>query len=237
MVRSLYFVAMLSSVLVADAALGVGWRKCHRPTTCRGCPPTVYCCPLPCKTYSTNYCLQRIYLDYPGPFDLYECLTHPDGCDPSSSYEELYYGPINAPLVQTCGSAARPCEQESTCGLRPGGCGVPGHRKTLRTRAEARQMLASGNAAASPARFYKIPMNVTQPIDYAYVAIVRIPPSGSIVTERFIGVEMEPHGESLSTATFGTPIPRNGAQFEIDYVVSNGDSRKAYIWRKDDIVP
>jgi hypothetical protein len=235
MARFLCLTIMLSSLLVADTALGAGWRKCRRPTTCQACPRPVYCCPLPSKTDSPSYCLQRVYQEYPGPYDLYECLTFPDGCGSlATSYEEYYFGPINSALAQTCVSTDKPCEVENFCRLLPWGCGVPGHGMTLSTRAQAAQVLAFGNPAAGPPSFYRIQIGT----DFVYVAIVRIPPSGPVVTERFIGMEMEPHIEPISPATFGTPIPRNGAQFEIDYVDGNtGDSRKAKIWLKNDVSP
>src|SRR4051812_25157442 len=50
-----------------------------------------------CKRCQTKgipcYCLSRKYLDYPGPYDLWECTTFPNGCDtPATAEDDLYYG-------------------------------------------------------------------------------------------------------------------------------------------------
>src|SRR5262249_22164464 len=47
-------------------------------------------------------CLQELWVDYPGPYDLYFSLDHLDSCD-GEGEEGLWYGiPSNSALPQIC---------------------------------------------------------------------------------------------------------------------------------------
>lgn len=233
MVRSVCFVVGLLSVLVADPAFAARWRKCKRWAEWSACPQPTKCSPSPCAPYSEAYCLQRKYLDYPGPMDLYECLTSPSGCNVlGDEYEELYYGAIHSPLVQKCSGGN--CEFESKCRLDMWGDGIPGHEMTLRTQSEAWRMVAAGLAGAGydPAtitpRYFKIAISPTEEV---WVIAVTIPPTPKNPTEAYIGLEMEAQSGPTTTPTHGPVMLGNGAQFQIDYS-ENGPPRRLYVWRK-----
>src|SRR5215204_3335841 len=75
---------------------------------------------LPCS------CLQELWVDYPGPYDLYIALNHVTSCNEVAE-EVLWYGwPSNATLPQYCGTNV--CEDYEGGRLA---AAFPGHGQEL----------------------------------------------------------------------------------------------------------
>lgn len=191
------------------------------------------------------YCLTRKYLDYPGPYDLWECTTFPDGCDtPETAEDDLYYGfpTPGTMLPEHCGTEpCGTCEGEGGYAKQLNAFGdgkLPGHERVLRSKAEAWKAMEDGLSAAGfntstlEHEFYKIPYNPR--IGRAvFVIVAKIPPSGSVAENRYLGLEIEPHSETLDTVSFSSaPVPGIGRQFTIKYRAHNND-RTARVWLRD----
>ncbi len=73
-------------------------------------------------------CIQELFADYPGPFDLYISLDHLTSCDDEGE-ENLWYGaPSNSTRPQVC--ADNDCEDYEEDGGREAAT-FPGHRQQL----------------------------------------------------------------------------------------------------------
>ena len=193
------------------------------------------------------HCIQELWLDFAGPFDVYVCLTHIDNC--SDGVEEMWWGyPDEGTPPQQCTLAN--CEQYEG-GFR-GEVGFPGHDLSLSgieawALIEKHLLLAKRKNPSlswneSQLRCHQIPNNriptalgiAGDIIVMAVPITVEDPDSPLNKKKYYFCLQVDsPEGIGLTPADMGVGKMRDGAgrQFAIDYVVADQD-RKGLVWLK-----
>jgi hypothetical protein len=190
------------------------------------------------SSYAPYFCLQRLWLDYPGDNDLYESASFYNGCDQPPT-EELWYGaPVSGnDLPQDC-DLCEPGDYRTTHGGP-----LPPHKLKL-NKACACKIIAAGLEAAGTSTsgikfdFHMIPKDkVPQEVGRdVYIITVQLPPAGSIIEPRYLCLEtrqLPTHQLTSEATTFNTVEHRAiaGSQLWIDYTVGT-DHRKGFVWLK-----
>jgi hypothetical protein len=180
------------------------------------------------------HCLQQKWINYPGPFDMYICLTFYEDCY-ETGVEELWYGAASTGLPQICNR----CEQEEPYGRAA--TAFPGHEWNLGHH-NAWDVVGTGletagiNTASMNPEFHKIPQDATRSLAIGrdlYVMAVPIEVSGKLGAVRYLCVETDSiPEEQVSEATFThAKAAGTGAQFAVEYTV-DGQTRKGFVWLK-----
>ena len=190
-------------------------------------------------------CLQEIWVDYPGPDDLYIALTKQLDCSQVGE-EELWFGqPTNSVLPQICDEDE--CEDYQGDDQRIAQT-FPGHGQELvgvkaweiyRVGLEAAVRKMPGLEYGAPT-FHKIPQknipaNVTAAGDMFVMAIPMIVHAkGSRIDGKtyYLCIQIDSaEGAPLTAATFEDGKSGAGRQMQIKYR-ANGDVRKGLVWLK-----
>jgi hypothetical protein len=189
-------------------------------------------------------CLQELWVDYPGPNDLYITLDKITDCSDEPE-EDLWYGtPYNSTLPQVCEDGnCQPYEGE---GERFGA--VPGHGQTLvgikawemfRVGIEAAMRRSPGLEFGEPS-YHSIARNSLPPgvpgkADMLVMAIpMTVHAKGSPIDGRtyYFCVQIDSaEGLSLTNATFEKGKVGRGSQMRIKYRVK-GEERNGLVWLK-----
>src|SRR3972149_1354638 len=128
MLRKTYLLMFVLLFIGSDPAVARHGRFSFRHRRC------VSACCSPCERRIDFYCLQDLYLDYPGDDDVYLCITNEGDCPNPDAYEDLWYGnPVNpAPgpppdpdPPQVCDGTSNNCEYGSA--VARCACPPPGH--------------------------------------------------------------------------------------------------------------
>lgn len=191
---------------------------------------------LPCA------CIQQLWVDYPGPYDLYFVLVYVENCEEPGE-EDLWYGePSNAERPQVC--------EENTCEnfdvKRTGVGGLPGHGHAL-TGADAWKTVQQGLQAAkkkTPKLEYgvpqyhkipqeKLPEGLEMTEDLCILAVpITVHVAGSSADGRvyYLCFQLDSIGDAKFTeATFGDAKLGSGEQLHVPYQVE-GKSRTGLVW-------
>lgn len=188
-------------------------------------------------------CLQELWVDYPGPFDLYITLNKLIDCNDDE--EGLWYGtPYNSSLPQICEDGnCQPYEDDDE---RFGA--MPGHGQAL-VGIKAWEMFRVGIEAAarkSPGLEFgepsyhsiarnNLPTNVPGSGDLLVMAIpMTVHAKGSRIDGKtyYFCVQMDSaQGLALTNATFEKGKAGAGSQFHIKYRVK-GEERHGLVWLK-----
>lgn len=189
-------------------------------------------------------CLQELWVDYPGPYDLYFSLNHITSCS-DEGQEGLWYGaPTNFSFPQDC--------EENQCEEYQGpenrlAASFPGHGQELvgtkawdvfRTGLESAARKMPGLEFGAPS-YYVIP-HKSLPVQLKAtrdIVVMAIPVSVHIKESRFDGrnyylcVQISSaEGVQLSQATFEGTRTGRGRQFRIKIRPQNGDARLGLVW-------
>jgi hypothetical protein len=195
---------------------------------------------LPCS------CLQELWVDNPGPYDLYIALNHVTSCN-EQPQEVLWYGwPSNSTLPQQCGYTA--CEEYQ----EPNGPSVasfPGHGQELvglkawevvRVGLESAIRKSPGLEFGTPSYHIipgkSLPEKLKATRD---MVVMAIPMSVHVKTSRFDGnkyylcVQVEStNGLPISKATFEDVKLGTGSQLLVKFRTRTGEVRKGLVWLK-----
>jgi hypothetical protein len=183
-----------------------------------------------------RYCLQRLWLDYPGCADIYECLTFNYDCLYEVPSEGLWYG------CPTEGNELpEDCDYSCESGGWGGGKGYPPpHGWALNTKQKAWDKLNAGLTAAGiivnqgDAQYYMIPQSQSGVGRPVWVIAVKVPTGSSprISGDRYLCIETDPLSRADS-ATFPNKAKQvgPGAQLTIDYQVGS-ETRTAFVYLK-----
>ena len=191
-------------------------------------------------------CLQELWVDYPGPYDLYFSLNHIDSCNDIGD-EGLWYGsPTNMTLPQHCSEDE--CEEYQGPENRSAGF-FPGHGHEL-VGAKAWDVFRTGLESAArkmpglefgPPSYYVIPRKIlpTKLKATRDLVVMAIPVSVHIKGSKFDGknyylcLEMSSaEGVQLSPASFESARSGRGHQFQTKIRPKNGDARLGLVWLK-----
>jgi len=191
-------------------------------------------------------CLQELWIDYPGPYDLYIALNHVTSCHDEAE-EVLWYGwPSNSTLPQQCGANA--CEEYEG----PEGRALavfPGHGQELvgvkawdvfRVGLESAVRKSPGLEFGTPL-YHIIPrknlpakLNTTRDM-----VVMAIPMDVHIKGIRFDGntyylcIQIDSADEvPISKATFEDAKPGRGSQLQVKFRTKTGEVRKGLVWLK-----
>ncbi len=191
-------------------------------------------------------CLQELWVDYPGPYDLYFSLNHYSNCYDTPD-EGLWYGwPNNYTLPQSC--ADDECEEYEETPNRSAAL-FPGHGQNL-VGTKAWEIFRTGLDSAvrkmpglefGPPAYHVIPqkslpakLNATQDM-----VVMAIPINVHVKGSRFDGknyylcVQMDTaDGLQITKATFEDAKPGLGSQFQVKIRTQNGEVRKGLVWLK-----
>jgi hypothetical protein len=190
-------------------------------------------------------CLQEIWVDYPGPYDLYIALSKEYDCSEVGE-EGLWYGsPSNLTLPQICDNDE--CEDYQGDDRRSAQF-FPGHGQelagvkaweTFRVGLEAAVRKMPGLEYGMPA-FHKIPQknvpaNVSAAGDMLVMAIpMTVHAKGSRIDGKtyYLCIQIDSaEGVPLTPATFDDGRSSIGSQMQTKYRV-NGNVRKGLVWLK-----
>ncbi len=191
-------------------------------------------------------CLQELWIDYPGPYDLYFSLDHYSNCYDTPD-EGLWYGwPTNNVLPQSCGDDE--CEEFQGDRKRSAAL-FPGHGQDLvgtkawevfRTGLDSAARKMPGLEFGSPL-YHVIPqkslpakLNATQDM-----VVMAIPISIHIKGSRFDGknyylcIQMDStDGLPITKAAFEHAKLGRGRQFQVKLRAQNGEARTGLVWLK-----
>jgi len=187
-----------------------------------------------------------MWVDYPGPYDLYFSLDHITSCDDLGE-EGLWYGiPSNSALPQIC--ADNDCEEYEGEDQRAAMV-FPGHGQELvgvkawdvfRVGLESAARKNAGLEFGSPSYLVVarkgLPAKLKAIRDMIVMAIpinVHIKGSSFDGNNYFLCIQMDSaDGLSLSKATISDAKPGRGSQFHAKIRAANGEARKALFWLK-----
>jgi hypothetical protein len=194
--------------------------------------------PVPCT------CLQELWVDYPGPYDLYFSLDHMTSCDDAGE-EGIWYGaPSNSSLPQICSNYE--CEAYGGEGQRIAAT-FPGHGQEL-VGAKAWDVFRVGLESATRkmpglefgAPTYHIIPRKNLPAQLKAtrdMVVMAIPINVHVKGSRFDGnsyylcVQMDSAiGLPITTATFEDGKLGIGSQLHVKYRVKSGEVRKGLVW-------
>jgi hypothetical protein len=202
------------------------------------CFPTAKADPVPCT------CLQELWVDYPGPYDLYFSLDHITSWDDEGE-EGLWYGiPSNSTLPQICGN--NDCEDYE--GQRSAAI-LPGHGQELvgvkawdvfRVGLESAARRMPGLEFGSPGYLVIplkcLPTKLKATRDMIVMAIpinVHIKGSPFDGNNHLLCIQIDSaDGLSLSKAVVEDAKPGRGSQYHAKIRAGNGEVRKALVWLK-----
>lgn len=190
-------------------------------------------------------CLQELWIDYPGPYDLYFALTKQTSCNDAGE-EDLWYGsPSNSTLPQIC--ANNDCEEYQGDDRRAAST-FPGHGQELvgvkawdvfRVGLESATRRMPGLEFGTPL-YHKIPRkNVPANVVAAGgMVVMAVPMTVHVKGSRLDGktyylcVQIDSvAGLPITAATFENGKQGTGSQMHVNYRV-NGDARKGLVWLK-----
>jgi hypothetical protein len=189
------------------------------------------CCPCE-RRFDYYYCLQDFYLDYPGQYDIYLCLTHEGFCPNLGAYEDLWYGdpdypapgPNNTNPPQVCNILINNCER----GYGYGGGPPPGHGEQFTMLDEACVWIhARYPHSTNPrCRYYEIPHSSSGLGKTYYVVMVKahVPNTGG---PRYFGVETRQLMDTPETASFSN-VRKKGNVLSFDYKIG-AQTRKGLV--------
>ncbi|MCI0332313.1 MAG: hypothetical protein L0228_03685 [Planctomycetes bacterium] len=188
------------------------------------------------------HCVQELWLDYPGPNDLYVCLTFISApCQQGE--EELWYGLPYGQLPQSC--VLQACE--SYQGGFVSEESLPGHGMHL-SASGARDTVLRGlkNAKLTnpslhwvePPQYHRIPEEMIPSeleIDHE-ILVIALPitindPDSKLHGKTFHLCLQINSAEDITAAEFSKGERRRGRQFAIDYRVETED-RRGIVWLK-----
>ncbi len=189
-------------------------------------------------------CLQELWVDYPGPFDLYIALNKFNDCNDEPE-ESLWYGtPYNSTLPQICEDGdCQPYEDDDERMAA-----VPGHGQSL-VGVKAWEMFRVGIEAAvrkSPGLEFgepsyhsisrnSLPSSVGGKGDLLVMAIpMTVHAKGSPIDGKtyYFCVQIDStEGLSVTNATFEKGKAGSGSQLHIKYRV-RGEERNGLVWLK-----
>ncbi len=189
-------------------------------------------------------CLQELWIDYPGPFDLYISLTKLIDCNDEPE-EGLWYGtPYNSALPQICENGN--CQPYDDDDERT--ASMPGHGQSL-VGAKSWEMFRVGIEAAvrkSPGLEFgepsyhsiargSLPTSVAGKGDLLVMAIpMTVHSKGSPIDGKtyYFCVQIDSAvGLPLTDATFEKGKAGSGSQLHIKYLV-RGEKRNGLVWLK-----
>jgi hypothetical protein len=191
-------------------------------------------------------CIQELFADYPGPFDLYIALTHQISCDDEGE-EELWFGnPSNSTRPQICESNS--CEDYEEDGGRAAST-FPGHGQQLvgvkawdvfRVGIESAARKMPGLEYGTPTYHIlprkNLPTKLKATQDMIVMAIpmeIHIKDSRLDGKTYYLCVQLDSaEGLPITKAAFENGKPGTGSQLNIKYRVKSGEVRKGLVWLK-----
>jgi hypothetical protein len=196
--------------------------------------------PVPCS------CLQELWVDYPGPNDLYFSLNHITSCD-DEGQEGLWYG-VSSPagLPEICEYCN--CE-EYQAPSRPSASTFPGHGQELvgikawdvfRVGLESAVRKSPGLEFGAPT-YLIIPLkNLPAELKATHdIVVMAIPLNVHIKGSRFDGntyylcVQIDSaDGVPISKATFENAKSGRGSQMSVKFRTKTGEVRHGLVWLK-----
>jgi hypothetical protein len=190
-------------------------------------------------------CLQELWVDYPGPYDLYFSLNHITSCDDGE--EGLWYGAAsNSSLPQICENSN--CEEyEGPDGLAA--AIFPGHGQelvgvkswdVLRVGLESATRKMPGLEFGSPTYHViprkSLPAKLKASRDMIVMAIplnVHVKNSPFDGKTYYLCVQIDSaDGLPITKAVFTDSKMGRGRQLSVKYHVKNGEVRKGLVWLK-----
>jgi hypothetical protein len=195
---------------------------------------------LPCS------CLQELWYDNPGPYDLYFSLDHYTTCNDEGE-EGLWYGyASNSTLPQICGY--QQCEEYEGSG-RQAAATFPGHGQelvgvkawdTYRVGLESATRKMPGLEFGTPAYHIISRKNLPAKLKAAHdMVVMAIPLNVHVKGSPFDGktyflcVQMDSaDGLPITKAVFEDGKLGRGSQLSIKYRIKNSEVRKGLIWLK-----
>jgi hypothetical protein len=196
--------------------------------------------PVPCS------CLQELWVDYPGPYDLYFSLNHLTSCSDEGE-EGLWYGMAsNSSLPQIC--EFNDCEEYEGPDDRAVAI-FPGHAQELvgvkawdvfRVGLESAARKVPGLEFGSPT-YHMIPRKNLPPKLKAArdMIVMAIPLNVHIKGSKFDGntyflcIQIDSaEGVPITKAVFDNTKLGRGSQLTVKYRVKNGELRKGLVWLK-----
>jgi hypothetical protein len=195
--------------------------------------------PVPCS------CLQEMWVDYPGPYDLYFALNHITSCDDEGE-EGLWYGfASNSDLPQICEYCN--CEEYEPQGRMA--AAFPGHGQELvgvkawnvfRVGLESATRKSPGLEFGTP--LYHIIPRKNLPVKLKAkhdMLVMAIPINVHIKGSRYDGntyylcVEIDSaDGVPISKATFENAKSGRGSQLQVKFRTTTGELRNGLVWLK-----
>ncbi len=201
------------------------------------------------KAMAPGHCIQQLLQDYPGPNDLYYCVTHPNAKDCTYGEEDMWFGqPSNAYRPQIClNNECEPYGQEiaSERGV------PPGHGMDL-TASSAWGMIKAGLKSAQKktpgfkwddAEYHVIPraqihadIEVNTDIDVIAVPIkvIYVRTNPPTVTTVHFCLEFNPaEGEETTPVDVVSSKPGKGRNFSMKYKLpGENQERTGLVWLK-----
>jgi hypothetical protein len=191
-------------------------------------------------------CLQELWVDYPGPFDLYFSLDHFTSCNDEGE-EGLWYGyASNSTLPQLCGY--QQCEEYEGPDQRAAAI-FPGHGQELvgikawdifRVGLESATRKSPGLEFGPPTYHVvprkNLPAKLKATRDIVVMAIplnVHVKGSPFDGNTYYLCVQMDSaDGLPITKAVFEDSKFGRGSQLSVKYRVKNGEVRKGLVWLK-----
>jgi hypothetical protein len=191
-------------------------------------------------------CLQELWIDNPGPYDVYFSLNHFTSCNDEGE-EGLWYGsPSNTTLPQLCGY--QQCEEYQGTG-RHAAAIFPGHGQELvgvkawdifRVGLESATRKMPGLEFDSPTYHVipgkSLPATLKTTRDMVVMAIplnVHIKGSAFDGNTYYLCIQMDSaDGLPITKAVFENSKRGRGSQLSVKYRVKNGEVRKGFVWLK-----
>lgn len=195
--------------------------------------------PVPCS------CIQELWVDYPGPYDLYFSLDHYSSC--GDGEEGLWYGyPSNNSFPQICEYGN--CEEYEGPDGRSASI-VPGHGQefvgvkawdVFRVGLESAVRKMPGLEFGTPSYLIiprkSLPAKLKATSDITVMAIpVSVHRKGSKFdgNNYYLCIQIDSaEGVSISKATFESAKLGKGSQFNVNIKSKSGETRKGLVWLK-----
>jgi hypothetical protein len=190
-------------------------------------------------------CLVDLWVDYPGPYDLYIADVHDFTCD-DVAYEMMWYGRPSCDIPQHCEDGN--CEPYAGDGERAASV-FPGHGQEL-VGVKAWEVFHVGLESAT----HKKPGSEFGSPEYHVISRAHLPPDLNAINDMVvmsIPIKISAKGSRLDGKTLylcvqmdsaeGLPITKAsfekgksgpGSQLRIDYRVKSGEVRRGLVWLK-----
>jgi hypothetical protein len=190
-------------------------------------------------------CLVELWVDYPGPYDLYIAEVHQISCD-DEPWEELWYGLPNSDIPQYCENGN--CEPYEDGNQRAAAI-LPGHGQELvgvkawdvfRVGFESATRKMPGLEFGSPEYHIipraNLPESLKAKTDMTVMAVaMKISAKDSRLDGKtlYMCVQMDSaEGVPITRASFEKGKSGTGSQLHIDYKVKGGEVRRGLVWLK-----